>query len=477
MIKLLLKDAFIYTVGSSLSRVLSLLLLPLYTRLLAPADYGSLDLLLMFAVLVNIALAMEISQGMARFYADEESPKAREIYASTAFLFTIFCYIAFTVVAFEYSEFLAARIVGSINHVVSFQISVIYISLNGILAFLQNLLRWQRRSREFAISGFTHSSTTAIMAIVFMYGLDLGLEGLLLGMVSGAFVSCFYLLILVRRSLGLNFELTKLKNMLGFSLPLVPSGIAIWASAYVDRIMINHFMTLEDVGVYGVGFRLASVIGLLMVGIQGALTPLIYSRYEDPETPRQLAKIFRYFVSAAFLVFVTMSLFAHDIFVMLTTAAYYRGGDVVAYLALAFLFSRMYIFAPGNAIAKNVSTIMWISLAGAMLNAGFNWTMIPEFGVQGAAIATLAAYFCVFLLQMASSQKLYPVPHNWWPLIAMLISSTGISILIPIITLDFSNLARWSLNLMMIAVVSALIVLLRLVKVCEIRRLLSLLKV
>ena len=201
--------------------------------------------------------------------------------------------------------------------------------------------------------------------------------------------------------------------MLLFSAPLVPSGIAVFVSHYIDRLMINHFLTLGDLGLYGIGFRLSSSVGLVMVGFQGALTPLIYTHYQAPETPRQIAVIFRAFCFFALLLFFGLAIFAKEILWLLTTPEYYSAADVILFLVPAILVSNMYIFAPGIGIAKKTHLTLWINVCGAILNTGFNYLLIPLFGIQGAGAATLMGYIFVFASNVFFSQRFYPVPHEW----------------------------------------------------------------
>jgi O-antigen/teichoic acid export membrane protein len=211
--------------------------------------------------------------------------------------------------------------------------------------------------------------------------------------------------------------MVRLKEMLMFSIPLVPSGIAVFISSYIDRMMLNHYMSLQEVGLYGVGFRLASVVGLVMVGFKGALTPLIYSHYQEAETPQQLATIFRLFIVLSLFVFLGLSLFSEEILHLMTIPAFYSAEEVVVLLVPAVLLSNMYIFAPGIGIAKKTYLILWINVYGALVCVGLNWLLIPVAGIVGAAGAKLLGYGAIFFTYMMFSQRLYHIPHEWWRLI------------------------------------------------------------
>ncbi len=413
MLKAFLRDGAIYAIPSIVSRGLSIILIPLYTRVLTPADYGSFDLLSAFAALVNLTVAFEVSQGVARYYSDEKNIQRRVVYASSAFWFTIFCYTLFLVTAFLFSNELSFLVMGRQGMEKSFQVGVIYIFLNAVFYLVQNQFRFELRSVHFAIVSLIVTVVTAVLAIVMTYVVTWGLEGFLMGMAGGAFSGCIYGLWHLRHSFRFQFQWERLKEMLVFSAPLVPSGIAVFVGQYIDRIMINQYLSLADVGLFGIGFRVASIVSLVIVGFQGAMTPLIYAHYRDPETPKHLASIFRIFVSFALLMFLGVSLFAKEILMILTIPAYYEAANIVVFLVPAILLSNMYIFAPGAAIEKKTHLILWINVAGAVLNILLNALLIPNFGISGAAVAKLTSYSLVFGAYMLYSQKLYYVPHDW----------------------------------------------------------------
>jgi O-antigen/teichoic acid export membrane protein len=437
MLKAFIRDTAIYSIPSIFSRGLAIILIPLYTRVLTPADYGSFDLFFVFATLVSLTVALEVAQGVARYYSDEKDAERRVLYASSAFWFTIFCYTVFLGTSFIYSNELSRLVMGQGDLESSFQVGVIYIFINGAFYLIQNQFRWEFRSVHYAIVSTITTVVTALLSIILTYGVAWGLKGLLLGMVGGALAGCLYGLWYLRHSFRFRFQWARLKEMLIFSAPLVPSGIAVFVGLYIDRLMINHYSTLDDVGIFGMGFRVASIVGVVIVGFQVSLTPLIYSHYRDPATPPQLARIFRIFVSFALLMFLVVSLFAKEILMVLTVPAYYDAASIVVFLVPAILLSNMYIFAPGTAIEKKTHLILWINVAGAVFNVFLNALLIPSFGIHGAAAAKLLSYSLVFGAYMWYSQKLYHVPHNWRLLAKATLLVAVIAYWLPQINLSF----------------------------------------
>jgi O-antigen/teichoic acid export membrane protein len=448
MLRALLRDSIIYSIPTFVSRGLALLLVPVYTRILSPADFGVLDMLFVFGGLVNLTVALEVSQGMARFYADEPDAACKRAYASSAFWFTVACYGLFVMLALSGSQLLSVWVTGQDGLEAVFRIAVVYIGLNGVFYLIQNQFRWELRSRRYAEASMLSTFVTAAAAVGFSYGLNWGLTGFLWGMTLGALAGVLYGLCWLRSTYAWQLDGARLGQMLRYSMPLVPAGLAVWLGSYLDRLMINHYLSLNEVGLYGVGYRLSSIVGLVVVGVQGALTPLVLTHYREPGAASQLAVIFRLFLAGALMMFLTLSLFARDIMVLMTTPDFYGSAALVIYLVPGAMLAQMYIFAPGINIAKKAHLYIWLNLAGVLVNATLSWCLIPLWGIVGAAVATLTGSGCVFVLFMYISQRLYAVPHDWKRLMAATAIAVTLAALIP--SFATTGGLHWLLNLLVL---------------------------
>lgn len=474
MIRAFLKDSVIYAVPALLSRGISIFLIPLYTRVLSPADYGSFDLFMVFSGIISLVVALEISQGVARFYAGEENLDRRAGYASSALWFTVFCYFIFLILSLFFSEYLSLFVMGREELKLVFQVGVLYIALNAIFGLVQSQFRWELKSKQYALASILFSTSSALCAVILAYFKGLGLLGLVIGMAAGAGLGALYGLWKLRNSFKFKFDVGLLREMLIFSTPLVPSSLAVIASIYVDRVMISYFMTVDDVGIFGVGARLASLVGLLMVGFQGALSPLIYTHYRDSDTPGQLAIIFRYFIASALLLSAGISIFSKDILMLMTTSSYYGAASIVVFLAPSALLAQMYIFAPGIGIAKKNHLMIWINLGGLSLSIILNWFLIPLLGIDGAGLSTLLSYVFVFVVYMSCSQRYYPVPHSWRQI--WLCSLLCCFFVVFALQFDGGIWERWSLNFLLLLTMFAVFVKLGLIRADELMSIKNMLK-
>lgn len=413
MIREFFRHGAIYTIPSILSRGISLLLLPVYTRVLSPAEYGIFDLLIVFATLVNLTIALEVSQGLARFYGAARSTEEKRDYASSALWFTVLIYALFVgLMLLPGFQREIMSFAGDITNR-TYRFGVVFVAFNGVFLLLQNQFRWELRPIEYAISSGLLVVSTVLLVILLTVVVDYGLDGVVIAKATSAAVAIFFCSTRLVWSFKPAISLIHLKRMIAFSLPLVPSGLAVFVGTYIDRIMLGSRLSIEAVGVYGVGFRVASIATFALVGFQASLTPLIYTHHEKPGTPRDIARVFDIFILASVAMFLLLVLFSNEIVSVIAAPSFIDAAKVIPFLVPSVLFTGMYIFAPGLAIAKKTYLILIINVVGALLNIALNVILISVVGIVGAAIATFVAHVILFMLYVVISQPEYYIPYNW----------------------------------------------------------------
>ncbi len=412
MIRQFFRDSLLYGISSLVVQGSPILVLPIYVRLLSPTEYGVLEVLTIFALFVNSTAALEILQGFARHYPDSRTVRDKEGYSSTALWFTLAAYGLFVGISLSLSEpltqiILHARIWGK-----TFQVAVIATGFNGIYLLLLNQLRWQLKPFAYASVSMANTLLTLSTGIYLLVDYQTGIIGIFYGQAVGCTIAGILAWVLGSRHYRLIFDWSKCKEMLRFSLPLLPSSIAVITTVYVDRIAIQNIMTFGDVGVYSVGFRVASIANLLMAGVYFSLTPLIYQNYVKKSTPDDVERILMYVLCGTLPLLMGISLFAKEILLLFTTEPYYGAWLVVPILAVAAVCSKLYIFFPGLDIAKKTKIIAVINISAAFINILLNILLIPLWGIIGAALATLTGAVVLLGGYVFMSQKFYPIPYR-----------------------------------------------------------------
>lgn len=408
-----LKDILIYGLSSILTRGMSFLLIPFYTSALSTEDFGAFDLILTLAALANLVVALEVSQGLARFWHDETNAERRVVLASTTLVFTLLMYVGFSGLCLVFSEQFSALLFKSNGYLSLFEVGILYIFFNGIYYLLINQFRWELRSKEYAAVSLMYSllllGLTALATLV----LNQGLMGVIAAQAIASLMGVLLCMGLLRKSFTFKFDYTVLKSILRFSIPLVPAGLAVFINLYINRFALNHFGSLADVGLYSLANRMAGITTLLLIGVQAAITPLIYQNHSKATTPSEIAALFNGFATVALLLCLGLSLFAEEIISLISGPEYLASAALIAILAPAVLLSQLYVFAPGMAIAKKTQLQLLVTLIAAAVSLAANWLLVPALGIHGAALATLISSITFFVFWLHYSQKLYAIPFNW----------------------------------------------------------------
>jgi O-antigen/teichoic acid export membrane protein len=417
MIRAFLRDGMIYAAGAVLARGLGLLTLPLVVRTLTPTEYGALDLITTFGILVNLVVPLEISQALARFWNERDTGAPRRRLAGTAWTFTLAGHAAFVGVCLLCAVPIAQTLLGDADHASAVRAGSCAIAFNNTFCLLQNQFRWELRPRAYAAATFGYALANLALVVIFIWGLGARLEGVLWAQAIAAAGACAVTFAMLRHSFAIGIAREDLAAMLRFSLPLVPAGIAIFTSFYINRFMLNALGTLQDVGVFGFASRLASIVTLVLIGIQ-AVTPLVYAHHHEPETPARLARLLEGFSAVALAACLALGLFSAELVLLLATSDYVDAAPLVTWLCVASILAQLYIFTPGIAIAKKTHWQLVIALGSAFTSASLNALLIPRWGVWGATLATISAGVIFFGAWAVMSQRLYPLPLRQGPIAA-----------------------------------------------------------
>ncbi len=406
------RDTLLYGLSTLLVRGLQIFLIPVYSRALGSGDYGVVETVAIAGALVNLTVALEISQGMARYIADAPDERARRAYASTAVGFAALAYAAFALAVWAFSDGLAHWLLAGQAPPKTLALAAAAIAINGVFVIVQDLLRWQLRPGSYVVASLAYALGSAGVGIWLVAVQEVGVAGVFWGQLAGALLG---MVVSLSRASGLLervFDAQRLQTMLRYSLPLVLSGAAVFGNLFIDRIVVRELLGLEALGVYGVTARFASVVSILAVGLQAALSPLVFRHWREPGTAATLGRICRWYLVAMVALVGAIALLSAPIMGTLTGPAFHGGSAVLPLLTLGAMFSTLYVFAPGLFLGERTGRVALLNVAGAMLNLFAALLLTRWFGLLGAALAATIAPACVFAGYLALGRPWFTVPYR-----------------------------------------------------------------
>ena len=410
----LAKHSAIYGLGGLVSRILAVLLLPLYTHYLAPADYGRIETLIAATTVLVIVLRMGISPAFFRFYFDSPDTERRTVVVRTSFWFTMTMATAGLVLGLVFaSEISHALHLGDHANLVRAAAVGLWAQMN--YEQLTSLFRAEERSVQFVVASLANVLITVGATVLLVVALHKGAVGVLVGNFTGTL--CVYLALLAYRryQLGLVFDWKLFREMNRFGMPLVPSALALWAINFIDRLFIALYKGQGEVGVYSVAVRVSSAIVFLLIAFRTAWPAFAYSIEDDREAKRTYSFVLTYLVYVTSWAALALGALAPWLVRLLArNPAYHRASEAVALLAFGGVAYAAYtVLAIGSGRARRTQLNWIISGAAAALNIGLNVALIPPYGMVGAAISTVAAYLALFLGMVVYAQHVYPVSYQW----------------------------------------------------------------
>lgn len=385
----LFHDAALYTLSNLLVRGLGLLLLPVYVRVLSREDFGRLDLATVAGSLVAVVVGLEVTQGVMRFVADGATEdKDRRQWVAAGFSVTLLCFTTFVVACVLFRDPLSTWVFDAPGSTWTPVWAAGWFAATGIVYFWTVVLRALLRSRMAALTAILSAVCVGAGGLLAV-GIVGGVESLLLGNMLGQIVVATTLTFLMRRWAFVPVERERYQPLLGFSAPLVVSSVAIVGALYVDRVLVRALLGLDDLAVYGVAARLATGIGFILVGLQNALTPVVYSSLEDEQLGGRLGRLARWYTLGSLILVAVLAAVSPWAIDLLAGDGYEGAAVLLPVLALAVLVRGSYTFFPGLFVAKRTKVIAAVNLAALGGGAGLAVVLIPLGGLMGAAVAAL----------------------------------------------------------------------------------------
>jgi O-antigen/teichoic acid export membrane protein len=428
-LKRLGKHSVIYGLGGLVSRILAVLLLPLYTRYLSPADYGKVETLIAFTTVLGILLALGITSAFFRYYFDSADREHRRLVVRTSFWFTMGMATLGLVLGLALSSPISTLLFGSssANDLVAASFVGLWAGMNW--AQITSLFRVEERSVAYVAATTANVLITVGATLVLVVALDKGPLGVIIGNFVGTLTVYFALLAYRRDQLGLQFDRRLLREMNHFGLPLVPTAVFLWVTNFSDRLFLVKLTDAREVGLYSVGVRIASAMVLLLTAFRTAWPAFAYSIEEEGEAKRTYGFVLTYLVLVTTWVATGLTLLSPWIVGWLAAPAFSEASRVVGPLAFAAVaFGGYIVVAIGVGRARRTQFNWVVTGAAAAVNAALNLILIPRYGMMGAAVATVAAYTTMFAGMAWRAQRIYPVPYQWRRLLTATLAGVALAV-------------------------------------------------
>ncbi len=397
----LLSNTLLISIGTFTSKLLVFLMVRFYTGYLTPSDYGTADLITQTANLLFPIISLGITEGVFRFAMDKTSDR------KSVFTFGFLSITLGSVLFFAIAP--ALRFVEDFKGYI--WLIVVYTLASCYHALCSQYIRAIGKTGLFALQGIINTTLVIILNILFLAVFNIGVTGYVLSVVV-ADALCTVILVIKEklwRQITLKPSKSVLPSMLKYSIPLIPTTVFWWITSVSDRYMVNEMISSTANGIYTVSYKLPTLLTLVSSIFMQAWQFSAVTEDDGNKEEHSLfySKVWGSFQAIMFLAGSAVIAFAKPVIKLLTTADYYDAWKYVPLLSVAMIFTAFTSFAGSVYVVTKKSGISFITaFLGAAINLVLNFLLIPSpFGVQGAAIATVASYLVVFIIRAVNSQK------------------------------------------------------------------------
>jgi O-antigen/teichoic acid export membrane protein len=391
-------------IGQLIIKLVTIVSIPILTRIFIPGEFGKLELLNTIMYLFSGLMIIGLDSALGYYYFNcEEGMKNK--YIETAFSLRFFIAIIFLLLFFIFRKNISNSI-GLDSNLLLF--IIITAPLISFLQFYQDILRFRYENIKYIFLIGITGIIIVVSNIIFGY-LD-GLNGLI------RFRFIFYLLFFIIL-LCIHFKYYRLKisikiskKLIKYGFPLFPMTILLWLMGYLDRFLLNSMSGFDAVGLYGVGARFSRYIVFILSPVIIAWGPISMEIRKERNSNKFYQEFLLLFLVIGFFLVLLFTTFSEVIVKILVPKEYFSSYIVIGLLSAGYLFSNAFFISNvGINLSKKTIYTTIAAAVGVIINIIGNVLLIPRFNILGASFATTFSFLIMFLLSAIFSQNIYHI--------------------------------------------------------------------
>lgn len=400
--KKLFSNTLIFALGSFGSKLLVLILVPLYTACLSPDQYGTVDLIAQTANILIPIITLSAADAALRF-ALETKDEAQHAKIYSSLLGVVLCGFALLAVLYPiYSKF--AYLDGYAL------LLLIYVCTASLKQLNSTFVRALEKVKLFAFDGILTTLAMLLLNILFLIVFKWSTVGYLLAIILSDLLSSVFLFFAAKLWRFISFkkpDFALLKDMLRYSAPLIPTTLLWLVTSISDRFIITYFHGEYLNGINSIAYKIPTILTTVFTMFSQAWNMSAITENESSERASFYTNVFSLNQSFMYVLSAGILLLNRPITHIWVDAAYYEAYKYSPLLTMATIFTCFNVFLGSAYIAcKKTKRSFYTSLAAGIINIVLNFVLIPNYGIYGAAIATFVAYFAVFFYRLYDVRSL-----------------------------------------------------------------------
>jgi len=440
----------IYSLAGLLSKAIGFVMLPVYAHYLRGEGYGMIGMIDVVLSVLTLLIGRGIRASMMRFYYQRVDLLARNVLISTGVLLMFALVVAVSTPVLILSEQVATLAFGKTGygHYIILAGLTFICEMTATNAEVYILIK--EKSLFYSFLALCRLILGLSLNIFFIVYLELGVLGYLYSGLSVAIVFTSIIHGYTLLKVGLHFDRSDAREILAFSLPLLPGYVAMFIRDNTDRILLRSFLGLVQLGAFEMLFKFATLIGYLVVEPFSKIWGV--KRFEIADTedgPTVMARVYTLLLSIMLYIGLVLGIEIPIILKILTPEEFWLGNFVVGLAVLSrIILASYYHFFFGLLYAKKTHTISIIQIVTTVVNLPLALLLIKPFGIAGAVIVSCLSNSFQCALAYKCAKKYYIIPFEWKRLIAIISFACLLYFLIMKVTLSGNEgVSNWIIGI------------------------------
>lgn len=394
-----------FAIGPLGAALISFITVPVTTWLVDPEQFGLTTMFTLLQTLITSFIYLGLDQAYVREYNDKRYSKS-QLLLNASFIPLVVSGVAMLVLLL-FMQPISIYLFSEVNYILM-NCLIVWIPFVVIERFLLLNIRMQEKGIQYSL----YNILTKIFIMILTIGLLLYYQrtytSIVLGMILSQIISCIILIILSRKELDFKnnqIDFNLIKSMLKFGLPILPSVIIVWVLNSSDRLVLNQYSTIDEIGIYFAAMKLVTALNMIQSIFATFWVPMAYRWHEEKVEKEQFEKV-SYGVGIFMGIVFLGVLLCKKIMIMILAPEYSEAQYIVPFLLFSpIMYTMSETTTLGIAFSRQTHYNIWVSLIAAIVNLSINFALVPYIGGVGAAIGTGVAYIAFFWARTLISRR------------------------------------------------------------------------
>lgn len=404
ILKSLAGNTFIFAIGNSVSILLTFVMVPFYTKILSPADFGISDILTTTTAMLVPLVSLNVFSAIFRFALDDDNHI--EIFTNGLLISLIGGFLSLVV----------SGILSLLGIKYSFLVGV-YLGITLLLNLFQNFTRGINKVKSFAISGIIATLSNVLSNVILMWVFKFGLNGYLYSSIISALITTIFLFInnKLYTYISLNRKSwSNTKDLLIYSIPMIPNSFAWWLTNDANKLIILAFVGPSANGIFAIANKIPTMVTTIFGMFSNAWQMTAVKEKEKSYTTELYSLTFNLMFGGILIINAIVVVLIQWFMGFYVSDKFYNAWKLVPILLMTSFFSNMSaFFGTTYLVAKKTKGLFTTTIWGTTINIALSFVLVPLIGINGAAISGAVGFFIVSILRLKQTSEWIKIQIEW----------------------------------------------------------------